>query len=98
MSEFTREELIEFGRKARIVFNRGGGVVSRGVPIGEFRIECVDMAGLWVYWINENDKDVLIYSHNSSFNTHADIADRPLIEKALNTFRRFFILEELADV
>jgi hypothetical protein len=97
MSEFTREELLGFGRRAEVLFFRQGGIPGRDVRIGRFFIEHVPDAGIWVYWLNDDDKKVQIYGHSIS-NTHADISDAPYIERALNDFRRLLILEELADV
>ena len=87
LSDDERNELYGRAQKLHRLYNLGGAY-----PVGEYTIDWVQNAGLWVYKNGEQ-----IYG-DSLANPHADHADSAAIREVLDALRRQMILEDLADV
>ena len=96
MSEpITKEERLELVRRAEklhVMFNLGGAY-----PVGDYVIDAVEGAGVWVYDHSESGAGKQVFSSNIS-NSHVDHADPDEVREVLDALRRQMILEDLADV
>ncbi|MGD9727078.1 MAG: hypothetical protein AB7L09_01615 [Nitrospira sp.] len=88
------EKARRFADKAKKAFLALGGTPGRPVYIGDYVIEFVPEAGVWV---SDKVKGILVFSSNFQ-NSHANVMESKDIDDARQAFLRVLILEELADV
>ena len=91
------EDVLRFAEKAAIAFVKAGGRYGSTVNIGNYQIDHVPEAGIWVYEVARDGQALMIFAC-SYRNRHSDFGDETIIAEAREAFLRFLILEELADV
>lgn len=90
-------EAERFAAKAISAFNKSGGTPGRTVRIGDFAVDYVPEAGIWVYKVEPDGVELLIFSESYA-NRHSDFSDDADVAAARDAFLRQLILQELADV
>jgi len=88
--ELTEEEQVEIRRRAGVLHRLHD--LGGGYPVGQFVVDYVQEAGVWVY----HDKEI-IYGDNFK-NSHANFGNAALARELLDLLRTEMVLDDLADV
>lgn len=91
------EAIEQFADKARKAFIKAGGRPGTSVYLGCYSIDYVPEAGIWVYKVEPDGVELLVFA-SSSNNRHADFSEPGALTDAQEEFLRYLILEALADV